>query len=353
MGDDLGGLRNWLTRRSWPDVAQLAREADNTIFRHPYGFVVVRFPSSPFDGWAIRLHIWPSKLDFDRHGESRNTIDQRIHSHGWDIWSKVVVGAVEQVQFQSSPSSAETDELLAFGVSSDFGTGYSRLIQTGELVRAAQHSSEIRTASDDAFLIPKAEFHQTYPVLDDRLSATVIAGEIMQDNTSIVLAPRDAPSNIDNRREDVDNLQDMLDELDDLYLEESAGADMWVAFAILENNQQILLVRPHRDPTRWQPVGGQGERDDPEPIATVIREIREEIGQTLGRADLVKLMDLPRDVGTGRMHVWSASVSKDINLQLDELYEARWFDIDDVPALNMLPGTRAAVQEFTRRRQIH
>lgn len=344
-------LPSWLSSQTWVDFSSEVLGAEENAYVHPYGFIVVRLPIFAFPGWGIRVHIWPGRDAFDRFAAQRRTIDQRVHSHGWTIWTKVLLGKVEQVSYvladvHSSDTGPTWD---AYGVASDIGVGKSVLRRLDQRLRPKEVSTEIRSAVDPAFLLPVGQFHETRPFSNVGYAVTLAATEEVQGNASRVLAPSESAEELVNRRESLPDLYSVVRELDAQYSTESPN-DRWVSFVYLENDSAILVARTHRYSSFWHPVGGQAEPSDEDPLATAIREVREETGIVLDRKDLRPVSVSPRDRGPGNMYVWSARVgSREVRVQTEELIEVRWESHEGAMNLPMLPAARAGLLKLCGR----
>lgn len=80
------------------------------------------------------------------------------------------------------------------------------------------------------------------------------------------------------------------------------------ARAILLDGAELVLIKrtkPGREPY-WVTVGGGVEADDSSVEAALHREVFEELGGTLGRAELVYLISDKLDSGIGVQHIFAA-----------------------------------------------
>lgn len=83
------------------------------------------------------------------------------------------------------------------------------------------------------------------------------------------------------------------------------------ARAILLDGDELILIKrikPGREPY-WVTVGGGVENDDPSIEAALRREVFEELGGTLERAELVHLVTDELDGGIGIQHVFAARLA--------------------------------------------
>ncbi|WP_165989041.1 NUDIX domain-containing protein [Streptomyces sp. YIM 98790] len=84
------------------------------------------------------------------------------------------------------------------------------------------------------------------------------------------------------------------------------------ARAILLDGDDLVLIkrtRPGREPY-WVTVGGGVEDDDPTIEAALRREVFEELGGTLGRAELVHLITDELEHGLGVQHIFAARLER-------------------------------------------
>jgi 8-oxo-dGTP pyrophosphatase MutT (NUDIX family) len=109
---------------------------------------------------------------------------------------------------------------------------------------------------------------------------------------------------------------------------------------LINQNNELLLVRTRRLPNHWQPLGRGVDPEDLSARDAVVREVKEEAGIAISPEDIAHLCDAPYDFGTGTIHSFVAHVESDARLSLDEteIAEARWFTIADAVDLQMLPA---------------
>ena len=83
------------------------------------------------------------------------------------------------------------------------------------------------------------------------------------------------------------------------------------ARAILLDGDKLVLIKrtkPGRDPY-WVTVGGGVEEDDASIEAALHREVFEELGGTLDRAELVHLITDELEIGIGVQHIFAARLA--------------------------------------------
>jgi 8-oxo-dGTP pyrophosphatase MutT (NUDIX family) len=207
----------------------------------------------------------------------------------------------------------------------------------------------IRTSSDGLFDIPASRFHASRSASPDR-TATLVATELAGEKSSYVVAPA---SNIRlvNRRESVHVLDASLEELDDAYRGETAGGDLWASFVFLVNGRnEVLMLRSHRRPELWQPVGGRAEPLDKNPRMTAVREAFEEVNIRLSPDQLIPVGDLLRDVGTGRVYFWWTRTSdlEYFTVLGSEVSELRWVSLTAVDIIPTYPATAHILDQLGR-----
>ncbi|WP_416968256.1 NUDIX hydrolase [Streptomyces sp. 4F14] len=122
------------------------------------------------------------------------------------------------------------------------------------------------------------------------------------------------------------------------------------ARAILLDGYQLVLIKrtkPGRDPY-WVTVGGGVEADDESIEAALRREVFEELGGTVGRAQLVRLITDDLDDGIGIQHIFVARlVSMDLTARTGTEFgkpERGGYEVVQVPftaaavgELNLMP----------------
>jgi 8-oxo-dGTP pyrophosphatase MutT (NUDIX family) len=120
-----------------------------------------------------------------------------------------------------------------------------------------------------------------------------------------------------------------------------------VVVALLENtSHEVLLVRTHRLPNRWQPVGGGVDAEDKSLLQAISREVAEECGITIPPESFNHIFKAPYDFGTGTVHFYTAALPDSSGLKMDskELCDWAWFSLDAAARLPMYPATEACIQ---------
>ncbi|WP_280217577.1 NUDIX hydrolase [Nocardia neocaledoniensis] len=327
-------LHRWLSHQTWPDCKSVLQTSLETAYRHPYGFIVCRTRIDLFPGWQIRVHIW----DRDRTDRGDAISEMLVHSHGWDLASTIVIGALTETRYIVSEQLYSPDEI--FEVSSTYGVGRSSLIATGRAARHEVRDTFLRTETDDVYTVPAGQFHSTERG-PEGTTVTLVATALGSHTPSYVIAPAATAVKM-NERERVDNVESMMVRLDEAYERRSSlHTDAWASFVFLQrHDERILMLRTSRSPQLWTPPGGRSEASDAAPIDTAIRELHEEIGLDVDKSRLVPLGSSPRDVGTGDVHFWWLSVGDiTLDLQHEEIHEATWWSPADLPSLETWPAT--------------
>ncbi|MFI0718320.1 NUDIX domain-containing protein [Streptomyces sp. NPDC021224] len=109
------------------------------------------------------------------------------------------------------------------------------------------------------------------------------------------------------------------------------------ARAVLLDGDELVLIKrtkPGRDPY-WVTVGGGVEKDDDSIEAALHREIFEELGGTLERAELIHLITDRLEGGIGVQHIFAARLAgMDLNMRTGAEFskpERGSYDIVRVP----------------------
>jgi 8-oxo-dGTP pyrophosphatase MutT (NUDIX family) len=111
-----------------------------------------------------------------------------------------------------------------------------------------------------------------------------------------------------------------------------------VSYFALVADDHVLLV-DHRNAGLWLPTGGHVEPDE-DPRATVVRELKEELGVDirLDRVGAPKMVTVTRTVGQSCGHVdvslWYAIAGNraaPIVFDPTELHDAKWFAFSEIP----------------------
>ena len=116
-------------------------------------------------------------------------------------------------------------------------------------------------------------------------------------------------------------------------------------------NENVLLMRTHKLPDLWQPIGGGIEPEDATPKAAAVRELQEEFGISLDSSKLIDVLTTPYDFGEGTVYFFDAKVNRDnIEFEVDpqEVVEYRWFSKEEVLALPAMAATQAYLQQIAK-----
>jgi len=163
-----------------------------------------------------------------------------------------------------------------------------------------------------------------------------------------------------------------LDDLERAHLEDAlawvkSGAQLYrsekpatppkhlVSYFALIDGDRILLV-DHRNARLWLPTGGHVEPDE-DPRATVVRELKEELGLEV-RLDSVGsplMVTVTTTVGVSRGHtdvsLWyalKASHRQRLEYSREEFHEIRWFNLSEVPLERSDPHMGRFVKKLRR-----
>lgn len=338
---------SWLKVQTWPDLRELVAETPTTPYVHPYGFIVFRIEAEWFPDWHIRLHLWPARAEVVRRLQESGVTDQLVHCHGWDMKSIVCLGSLAEHRYKLRTGDNCTKRL--YQVVSDYATGKSTLVAEPGQVESILVSDTEREASARIHFIRAGEFHSTMTSRGPAVS--VVATSRTQIGASRVVGPPIKSGKISNIRRPVEHADFLLDSYDELYLDSTTGADRWASFVFLvDEYHRVLVVRPTRRPELWQPIGGRSEQADRNPIATVIREAREEIGVHLDPSQLIELGIAERDVGKGKVHFWMKFLKSALPIDITtiEILAWDWVPLHSLADLPMYAGTRIAVERLRR-----
>lgn len=333
------GLHGWLQAQTWPDLRDRLTSDEVVAYRHPYGFIVCRLGLNRFDGWQIRVHLWPTLHEFLAESQMHDTESLQAHRHGWELLSHVVLGAVVESRYNATEEPGGHCSL--YRVESDYAIGLSRLIRDSRRYRIELMSSSVRSRAAGVLQIQAADYHSTRP--HSGPAVTVVASSTIHQNNSYVLGPAIRDQTIENARQEVNDLLGELGRFDELYRSECRGDDRWASFIFLARGDgKLLMVRPARSPELWQPIGGRMDARDADAKATAIREAEEEIGLRVSESELVPLGQVPRDVGAGSVYFWFLRLDHrpPLKLKKRELLEATWLEIAELSDLSTYAATK-------------
>ena len=129
-----------------------------------------------------------------------------------------------------------------------------------------------------------------------------------------------------------------------------------VSYFVLVDQDHVLLV-DHKNAQLWLPSGGHVEPDE-HPRATVVRELREELGIELSDVPAAPLMlTTSETVGITAGHtdvsLWYV-INADRQLQLEfdpeEFHSVRWFRFDEAPVSRSDPHLQRFLAKLERAR---
>ncbi len=119
-----------------------------------------------------------------------------------------------------------------------------------------------------------------------------------------------------------------------------------VVALLVDFQKRLLLVRTHRLPRRWQPVGGGVDPEDEGLQNAICREVLEECGVEIPPQNFNHIFQAPYDFGTGNVHFYKAHLPSHNALVMDttELLEWGWFTLQEALSLPMYPATEACLR---------
>lgn len=123
---------------------------------------------------------------------------------------------------------------------------------------------------------------------------------------------------------------------------------------LVDVNERILLVKTHRLPNHWQPVGGGVKATDDSPETAVLRETKEEAGLTLREAEIRKIFETDYDFGAGSVHFFLAPLAETGSLRFNEveILSWRWFSLNSSMTLPVFPATKKCLEYLDSHREI-
>lgn len=126
------------------------------------------------------------------------------------------------------------------------------------------------------------------------------------------------------------------------YAKENPKRDVAV-LGLRDENGNVLLMRSHKLPELWQPIGGGVDAEDVSPEAAAVRELYEEFGVKINASKLIQILTTPYDFGEGTVYFFEASVVRDdikLNVDINEVVGYNWFSKEDALTLPAMPATR-------------
>jgi 8-oxo-dGTP pyrophosphatase MutT (NUDIX family) len=123
--------------------------------------------------------------------------------------------------------------------------------------------------------------------------------------------------------------------------------------ALLDDDDQVVLVRTRRLPEYWQPVGGGLEPGDLSFLDAATRELREELGLSLAHEALRFELSTPYDFGQGEVRFFTARLPRVYELapNPDEIEECRRFSLSAALELPAYPATQRFLRHLQDRLQ--
>jgi hypothetical protein len=203
----------WLTAQTPAGLAKSTHANRSRAYEHPYGFTVVRLYDSTPPGWQLRIHAWPPLAIQLERLRDNETLTQQVHCHGWDIYSRVLLGTLEERLFSVEEERSSSSGL--YTVTSDYQAGHSRLVLASPGVAARQTEHFLRTATDEPYLIPTGQYHSSINIRQD-WTLSLVATEIARNPSSLLVAPLSKKSEFLNDRKrslDVPTLMDLLEKV--------------------------------------------------------------------------------------------------------------------------------------------
>jgi len=141
--------------------------------------------------------------------------------------------------------------------------------------------------------------------------------------------------------------------IEEQYKKENPIRDV-VIIALKNNNNQILLVRTHKLPEKWQPIGGGIDKYEA-PINAIIREVMEELKINLEKDKLEHIGIVPYDFGIGNIHCFNYKCivdEKQLIIDESEILEYRWFSLKESLKLNVYNATKLFLKRLTTLQQL-
>lgn len=209
-------LCGWMRAQTWPELRLLVADAYSASFWHPYGFVVIRLRINDFPGWGMRLHLWPSTEE----PQATQVAHQQVHSHGWDLLSRTLLGEVCHRTFivDEVPKGCKA-QWCKYLVESDYTTGVSTLRHHRcgfRVVPLDEHASPL---GSELTVVSASDFHSTTVVPSELPWAVTLAATAHRGSEpSVVVSPHTSTEIIVNERRPVLNLIAVLGEIDDAYV---------------------------------------------------------------------------------------------------------------------------------------
>lgn len=265
------------------------------------------------------MHFWPG----DAGLAAARAEEFSIHSHGWELVSKVVLGTLEEKSFDCLELGS--GPWRVFQAENSAVNQKSELRASGERVFLSEGKSSYREPGSPPIRIEPSTFHSTKATAGG-LNISVAATEISDSSRSRVLS-RSAVSEVEFPRQQVGSLDDLIRSANARYSLDFVGEDSWAAFVfVLGPDGQVAMARTKRMPQYWAPIGGRRKRGDRSPIDTVRRELGEELGLQCEESELIYLGSFDRDIGEGATHFWvfRLDAATEVRPDMEEFAEFEW-----------------------------
>ena len=113
----------------------------------------------------------------------------------------------------------------------------------------------------------------------------------------------------------------------------------------------VLLMRTHKLPDFWQPIGGGIDPNDTSPEVAAVRELREEFGIAIDAAMLTVVLTTPYDFGEGTIYFFDVIIDRDnteFNVDPNQVVEYRWFSKEEALTLPSMAATHTYLQQLTK-----
>jgi 8-oxo-dGTP diphosphatase len=122
---------------------------------------------------------------------------------------------------------------------------------------------------------------------------------------------------------------------------------------LIVRDDEALLVRRAREPFKgsWELPGGFSERGE-HPADTARREVAEELGLSVRLFDLLGVYFDSYLDDVGQVVTFLGEIDESPKPNPDEVSEARWFSINDLPpSVELVPGHADRLRDWEQLRQ--
>jgi len=335
----LVAITDWLENQTWPDVRFILESNYESCYQHPNGFVVCRTGYSHFPGWQVRVHLWRRQLTGSIRGGGR---DFEVHSHGFTLASKVVLGRLAEEAFDKKMSIGSWYE---FEVENREDLRESLLRNIGAGVAIEKCKSWVRGPGSSAYVIPEGEVHATTSV-GPGISVSLVCTTTPESSRSSVFSLQ-SDDFVRVPRLQAVGVGELVQEAERRYRLDSFGEDGWASFVFVRNaDGDFAMARTKRMPEYWSPIGGRQKSGDRSPLETAVRELDEELGIRAESDGLELVGSEARDYGPGRVFFWLLELptSGPVVPDMGEFEEFRWVRLVELLSLKLYKGTRAALR---------